>query len=280
MTGLTIGQLAERTGVAAGTLRMWERRHGFPVPERLPSGHRRYSDSAIESVRRVANERAAGMSLAGAIARVKRVRVDDAPGPVVPSVFATLRRRRPELEPQTLRKPHLLALTRAIEDESLSRAERPVLFGAFQLERFYRQEQRRWRQLSRGAELAVVFADFDRVRKPQGGPVEIPVARDHPLLREWVLVCGADDHSACVVGWEPPYGDARPDRLRTFETLWSVEPEIVWEAARICATVTETQVSHAVDRVRPRLDAEPGPTADAQLRLAAAIANRALAYLS
>jgi DNA-binding transcriptional MerR regulator len=278
MTGLTIGQLAERTGVAPGTLRMWERRHGFPVPERLPSGHRRYPDSSIEAVRRVANERAAGMSLTGAIARVKRAASTSVPA--VPSVFATLRRKRPELEPQILRKPHLLALTRAIEDESLSRAERLILFGAFQSERFYRQEQRRWRQLCRGAELAVAFADFERVRKPHGRPVEIPVARDHPLLREWVLVCEADDHSACLVGWEPPYGDERPDRLRTFETLWSVEPEIVWEAARICAAVAETQVPHIVDRVRPRLDAEPGLTAEAQLRLAAAITNRALAYLS
>jgi MerR family transcriptional regulator, light-induced transcriptional regulator len=278
MTGLTIGQLAERTGVAAGTLRMWERRHGFPAPERLPSGHRRYPDSSIEAVRRVANERAAGMSLAGAIARVKRTA--DAAVPAVPSVFATLRRRCPELEPQTLRKPFLLALTRAIEDESLSRAQIPILFGAFQSERFYRREQRRWRQLSQAAELAIAFADFTRVRKPQRGPIEIPVPRDHPFMREWVLVCGAEDHSACVVGWEAPHGDDRPDRLRTFETVWSVEPEVVREAARICAAVVETRLPHTIDRVRPRLDAEPGPPSDAQLRLATAITSRALAYLS
>ncbi|HTX47214.1 MAG TPA: DICT sensory domain-containing protein, partial [Solirubrobacteraceae bacterium] len=153
-------------------------------------------------------------------------------------------------------------------------------FGAFQSERFYRQEQRRWRQLSRGAELAITFADFKCVRKPQGGPVEIPVARDHPFMREWVLVCGSEDHSACVVGWEAPYNDERPDPLRTFETLWSVEPDIVWEAARICAAVAEPQLSHEIDRVRSRLDSEPAPIAGAQLRLATAISNRTLAYLS
>jgi DICT domain-containing protein len=156
----------------------------------------------------------------------------------------------------------------------------PILFGAFQSERFYRQEQRRWRQLARGAELAVAFADFDRVRKPQGGPVEIPVARDHPFMREWVLVCGAEDHGACLVGWETPHGEEPPDRLRTFETLWSVEPDVVWEAARICAAVAEPRLSHAIDCIRPRLEAEPGATADGQLQLATAIANRALAYLS
>ncbi len=276
MTGLTIGQLAERTGVAVGTLRMWERRYGFPVPERLPSGHRRYPESSIEAVRRVANERAAGMSLAGAIARVRRA---EAAAPV-PSVFATLRRRRPELEPQTLRKPFLLALTRAIEDESLARAERPILFGAFQAERFYRQEQRRWRQLARGAELAVAFADFDRARNPRNGPAEIPIGRGHPLVREWVLVCAADDHAACVVGWEPPRNDHRPDRLRAFETLWSVEPEIVIEAAQICAAIAEPRLPRAIDRVRPRLSGDVAPAAGAQLRLATAIAGRTLAYLS
>ena len=33
--GIPIGRLVALTGVSEGTLRMWERRHGFPVPERL-----------------------------------------------------------------------------------------------------------------------------------------------------------------------------------------------------------------------------------------------------
>ena len=51
---------------------MWERRHGFPEPERLPKGHRRYSKRDIELVRRVASERAAGVSLPLAIERATR----------------------------------------------------------------------------------------------------------------------------------------------------------------------------------------------------------------
>ena len=30
---LTIGDVAERTGVTEGSLRMWETRYGFPEPE-------------------------------------------------------------------------------------------------------------------------------------------------------------------------------------------------------------------------------------------------------
>src|SRR5215213_674368 len=125
--GIAIGELAARTGVSEGTLRMWERRHGFPRPERLPSGHRRYRDSDVDLIRRVAGERDAGMSLAVAIARAR----ESADG-VEPSIFAGMRRRRPELHPIRLRKPALLALSRAIEDESCARAERPLLIGSFQ----------------------------------------------------------------------------------------------------------------------------------------------------
>ena len=45
--GLSIGEIAARSGVAVGTLRMWEARYGFPVPGRLPSGHRRYSEAIV-----------------------------------------------------------------------------------------------------------------------------------------------------------------------------------------------------------------------------------------
>ena len=42
---------------------MWERRHGFPVPARLPSGHRRYRREDVERVMQVLREREAGLSV-------------------------------------------------------------------------------------------------------------------------------------------------------------------------------------------------------------------------
>ena len=185
-TWLTIGDLVGRTGVSEGTLRMWERRHGFPSPERLASGHRRYVESDAELVRQVMRERGAGLSLAAAISRARESAADSQP-----SIFAGLRRRRPELQATVLRKPLLLALSRAIEDESCARAERALLFGAFQRERFYRQSEHRWRELARTAELAVVFADFARPRRPARGPIELPIDTAAPLNREWAIVCEA-----------------------------------------------------------------------------------------
>lgn len=44
---LTIRQVTEQTGVPAATLRAWERRYGFPVPQRTTGGHRRYSATDV-----------------------------------------------------------------------------------------------------------------------------------------------------------------------------------------------------------------------------------------
>ncbi|MCB9739708.1 MAG: MerR family transcriptional regulator [Deltaproteobacteria bacterium] len=47
---LSIGALARLSGVPADTLRTWERRYGRPVPVRLPSGHRRYAATWVETI--------------------------------------------------------------------------------------------------------------------------------------------------------------------------------------------------------------------------------------
>ncbi|MCA1734084.1 MAG: MerR family transcriptional regulator, partial [Acidobacteria bacterium] len=41
------------TGVGEHTLRAWERRFGFPVPVRLPSGHRRYTAEQVRKIVRI-----------------------------------------------------------------------------------------------------------------------------------------------------------------------------------------------------------------------------------
>jgi predicted DNA-binding transcriptional regulator AlpA len=66
---LSTAQLAARTGLPAGTLRMWESRHGFPAPARLPGGHRRYSERDVDAVLEVLRLRQQGLSLPRSSAR-------------------------------------------------------------------------------------------------------------------------------------------------------------------------------------------------------------------
>jgi DICT domain-containing protein len=270
---LTIGDLVARTGVSEGTLRMWELRHGFPVPERLPSGHRRYRESDVELVEQVVRDRAAGLSLAAAIARVGETAGDRAE-----SIFAGLRRRRPELQPMAIRKRHLVAFSHAIEDESCVRAERAVLFGAFQHERFYRQAEQRWRDFARTAELVAVFADFARLRRPAAAPAELPIDPAAPLNREWAIVCEAPGHAVCLAGVELPAARRRRDPAREFEVIWSVEPDVVRTAIEICVGMTRRAAPDLAERLADRAAAAPPAPAE-QLRLATAITTRTLGAL-
>lgn len=46
----TVNEVEERTKVPASTLRQWERRYGFPLPERAESGYRLYSELDLEQI--------------------------------------------------------------------------------------------------------------------------------------------------------------------------------------------------------------------------------------
>ncbi len=269
---LSIGEVAARSGVPEGTLRMWERRHGFPHSERTARGHRRYSEQQLELVRRVGAARAAGVSLHAAIERARAAHHERAS-----SLFAALCRRHPELEARLLPKPLMRSFSHAIEDETLARAERPFLFAGFQRERFYRREQSRWRELADGARLAVVFADFPAPAVSGRGPAEVPITHTDPLAREWALVCDSDGYAVCLAGRERASSHpGRPSVTRVFEAVWSVDPEIVRDAARICAEVAAQALPEALAPVIERLDAAPAVPAREQLRLATSITNRLL----
>ena len=69
---LTIGELSEQTGLSPSCSGTWESRFGFPVPTRLPSGHRRYTDVDVRVVRRILEERERGLRLEQAVAAAQR----------------------------------------------------------------------------------------------------------------------------------------------------------------------------------------------------------------
>lgn len=270
---LSIGDVVQATGLTEATLRAWERRYDFPQPQREPSGHRRYGTEEVERILRVLAERERGVALPVAIERARLASSG------VPSLFAQLRERRPDLQPMTIRKRHLTPLAHAIEEESAARAERALLIGSFQRERFYRQSEKRWGELSRGAECAFVFADFKRARRPKGAPAELPIALSHPVSREWALICDAPEHGACMVAWEPPGRVAPGDPEREFELLLSVEPAVVREAAEAATALAAPLAPDVAERARAYLEQLAPPRPESQLRLSSAITARLLSSL-
>lgn len=112
-TGLSIGAVARATGLSPDTLRVWQKRYGFPVPQRRPSGHRLYSVADVRRLRRISE----------ALARGHR------PGQVVPlpepRLESLLNERvlslRPDSDRGTPLRP-LLALVRGHRGEDLTAA--------------------------------------------------------------------------------------------------------------------------------------------------------------
>jgi MerR family transcriptional regulator, light-induced transcriptional regulator len=275
--GLTIGDLAARTGLSPATLRAWESRHGFPRPTRRESGHRRYDERDVDLVAQVVRRRDSGMRLEVAIAGVAlaRAAVEEPPGS--PSVYAAMRRKHPGLQPQRLSKGTLLALSWAIEDECCARAERPMIFGAFQKERYYRQAQERWTELARIARATMVFGDFPGRPEPAGTSL-VKLPPEAPMRREWAVVCDAPDYPAMLTAWELPGQSTVPDRSRLFESVWTVEPSAVRDAARACAQIAQ-QLGH--EEAAPLLYelAEEPPPPPRELLQAASLLNRVVAYV-
>ena len=271
-SALTIGELAERTGVSPAVLRTWEARHGFPDPRRSPGGHRWYRESDVELVRRVAQRQRAGVRLEAAIREVTTLA-----GPSR-SVFGTLRAAHPELSPQRLRKSTVLALSRAIEDDYLASADLGVLAGAFQEPRFYRASRSRWSELRRRSRWALALAGFAEPQAQSADePALVPLAADAPMLREWALVAETPRLGVCLAAWEAPGQAGLRDEDREFEVVWTVDPEATRTALRVCVDVGAASGLATAPHLVADLDATPvAPTAD--LLRAAALFNRALGY--
>lgn len=271
---LTIGELARRTGISASNLRMWESRYGFPLALRLPSGHRRYPEEVVDTILRVKQRREVGVRLEAAINEVSQYAASPST-----SVWSELRARHAHLRPHRLRKSTLLALSWALEDECCARARDPWIFGAFQRERYYRQAERRWRDLARSAKGVWALGDFAEPASPPGGPVEVPLPDGAPMHREWTLVCLSADFPAVLTAWEIPGQVGVPDRDRVFESVWSLEGEPARDAARVLTHLLDEAGCDTRAVVRD-LDLLPVPDpTQRDLRHATDLFNRVVAYV-
>lgn len=114
--GLSIGALSAATGIPVETIRTWERRYGFPVAERKPSGHRVYPVSTVARLRLVNQALARGHRAAEVVnARSATLEslLDTIPVPVTPAPARPVNPSDPE---------SLFEAARSFDAESMKRA--------------------------------------------------------------------------------------------------------------------------------------------------------------
>lgn len=92
---LTIGPLAERTGVGRETIRFYERKGLIDDPPRSPAGYRLYPPEAVGRLRFIRRAQHLGFTLAE-ISELLDLRVDDAAG--CDAVEARARRKLADVE--------------------------------------------------------------------------------------------------------------------------------------------------------------------------------------
>jgi Sensory domain in DIguanylate Cyclases and Two-component system len=191
-------------------------RYGFPQPGRLDGNHRRYTDDDCRLLSEVKRARDTGRSMPEAIA-MGRAAVRDAET----SIFDGLRLRHPDTEIVTLPDPFMLAISTPLEDEARSHANGALLVGVFQRRSAWRAARSRWDVLAEHAALAIVFADFPRVRRTSTR-CDVPVTGT-AMSAEWGVICDAPGWRACLVGVESvTTRGARVWPRRTFRAMWSM----------------------------------------------------------
>ena len=60
---MKIGEVAERSGVPAKTIRFWEDQRLLPAPARTPAGYREFDPAILERLAFIRHAQAAGLSL-------------------------------------------------------------------------------------------------------------------------------------------------------------------------------------------------------------------------
>ena len=274
METLPIREVAARTGIAAGTIRMWEQRYGFPEPRRLSSGYRAYSIEDVEVLRRVATYRRRGYSVPVALERARAA----AGATDRPSIFGALAMGDQPAPARVMRKRTLIAISRGIEEETLARGAGPVVIGAFQTRRNYRAVEHRYRRLAEVADATIVFADFPEVREPAGAPAEVPIEPEDALGNEWAVIVDAPGYAACLLAWEHPLRDRVPDMERPFECFWTMDPASVRRAALASTAIARRSAPDLAERMETLLSDRP-LAIDTPAPALTALANRIVGYL-
>ncbi|MDZ8235651.1 MAG: DICT sensory domain-containing protein [Nostoc sp. ChiQUE01a] len=142
----------------------------------------------------------------------------------------------PDLQPQIYFKSSLTAVSHAIEDLVLAATDQPLVIANFQQERFYRQEIPRYEKIAQHTDQVYVLAapesDFGMVSAPYA---TIPFAPNDELAQEWHLIVIGQLYSACLICREhaSPVDSASLDQAREFQGIWTFDPEVSIQAARL-----------------------------------------------
>lgn len=127
LAGASIRVVSNRTGIAADTLRMWERRYGFPRPARRPGGSRVYSEEDVARLHLLARAVNAGFRPSEVVALspadlnrlVDASVADSSPRPVGPAARAR-KVGQPQPQDEAALAPSIEAIVESLRGDDVA----------------------------------------------------------------------------------------------------------------------------------------------------------------
>ncbi|MBC8068928.1 MAG: cobalamin B12-binding domain-containing protein [Deltaproteobacteria bacterium] len=263
------------TGVAAATLRAWERRYGVPVPSRTDSSYRVYSEADVEMIRKLRRLCDEGMAPAEA-AKLVFEEGESTPAPAAPAegedAFAAIQsaivdavdRFDPRLLERKLERASSLGLPTAVVDR--------VLRGALV------EIGDRWHagRMTVAQEHLATEAMLGTVRRL------LPLVQPEGDARSAVLACFADDDHSFAVhalavhlsswGWHTVMLGARTPAAAVRHAVRELAPELVGLSCTVAPAPHRAR--ELVDEYADACDATPWIVGGAAVR---AFAERVVA---
>lgn len=173
---LPIAAVSSLLGIPVPTIRSWERRYGFPLPQRTKGKHRRYSIDEVDQLRTVRDEITRGHSAHDAVEIVRRATAEGRPRAALLDRFLEAAMR---LDPAGLRE----ALTRGAEQLGVELTIRDVALPAM------REMGSRWKAGVCDTAHEHLATEAVRVWLARESVLAPPPSRRLPL----VLACGPKD---------------------------------------------------------------------------------------
>ncbi|MGI8418115.1 MAG: hypothetical protein ACR2P2_18315 [Nakamurella sp.] len=107
--------------------------------------------------------------------------------------------------------------------------------------------------------------------------MEVPFLANHPLHREWIIIAIGPRIGACLAGWEVPGRESGVEADRDFDTVWTVERDVVSHLATMTCGVASRTDPVAAQRLAG-LSLQSAATDE--VASVTAITNRMIAYLA
>lgn len=166
-----------------------------------------------------------------------------------PSIFQALLQEFPDTLPIIrFTKATLVHISHTLEDVVLTNELPALIFTGFQQSSHWQEATERYRRLVHVAHQVCIFAGDLPPGDSPVQPLQISLAKGDPLRQEWFLAILTEQFSVVVAGLDNM--ETVREQQRTFQTIWSFDPQIVSSVMDVVESVSQSYRPDVAAKIR------------------------------